>query len=67
MTGIYGTLSKVTWGLGVIALILGVLARIVNLFGNVDWRFTPRGALVIAAVLFLCAIATREVGRAESA
>ena len=53
MTKIYPLLRKVCWGLGVISLILGLVLKIVTLLTVVDWRYSTRGALVLAAVLFL--------------
>ena len=61
MTKVYPVLRKVCWGLGVISLILGLLLKIVTLWAVVDWRYSTRGALVLAAVLFLCALATPEM------
>ena len=61
MTKVYPVLRKVCWGLGVISLILGLLLKIVTLFTLVDWRYSTRGAILLAAVLFLCALATREM------
>jgi len=61
MTKVYPVLRKVCWGLGVISLILGLLLKIVTLFAEVEWRYSTRGALVLAVVFFLCALATREM------
>ena len=63
MTGVYRAVGKASWVLGVVSLILGLLLRLVNLWTDVNWRYTPRGALILAAVLFLCALATREMER----
>jgi hypothetical protein len=61
MTKVYPVLRKVCWGLGMISLILGLLLKIVTFWAAVDWKYSTRGALGLAAVLFLCALATREM------
>jgi hypothetical protein len=61
MTKVYPVLRKVCWGLGVISLILGLLLKIVTSLTAVYWRFSTRGAILLAAVLFLCVLATREM------
>ena len=63
MTGVYRAVGKASWVLGVISLILGLLLKLVTQWKDVNWRYTPRGALILAAVLFLCALATREMER----
>ncbi len=66
MTGVYRAVGKASWVLGVISLILGLLLKLVTLWADVNWRYTPRGALILAAGLFLCALATREMERSGS-
>jgi hypothetical protein len=61
MTKAYPVLRKVCWGLGVISLILGLLLKIATLLTAVDWKYSTRGAILLAAALFLCALATREM------
>ena len=66
MTKVYPMLCKVCWGAGVISLILGLVLRIVTLWTQVDWKYSTRGALALAAVLFLCVLATREMDHSTS-
>ncbi len=67
MAGVYRGVSKVSWVLGVISLVLGLLPRLVRVWADaVDWSYSTRGALLLAAVLFLCTLATREMERAGS-
>jgi hypothetical protein len=49
-----------------IGLILGLLLRLVSVWATVDWRYSTRGALIFAAVLFLCVLATGQMERASS-
>ncbi len=55
----------VTWGLGLISLVVGVgLALLPSLAPLV--RGTPRGGVILAGALFLCALATREMEKLVS-
>jgi len=49
-----------------IGLILGLLLRLVTVWAAVDWRYSTRGALILAAVLFLCVLATGQMERTSS-
>jgi len=59
MPGIYKLLANVSWWLGIISLIGGLLVRLVkpsgiSLYGPV----TARSFILFAGVLFLCTLAT---------
>jgi hypothetical protein len=58
-------LFALCWGLGFLSLVLAVVLRLVP-----HWvarlSTTPRGGLIFAATLFLCALATREMGQMAS-
>ena len=62
MARLYRSFMEVSWALGVVSLVSGVVLKfspvLMHRFGT-----EPRGMLVLAGVLFLCAIATRAVGR----
>ena len=62
MARLYRSLMEVCWVLGVVCMIIGVILKYSPVLMQ---RFStePRGVLVFAGVLFLCAIATRAVGR----
>ena len=62
MARLYRSLMEVCWALGMVALILGVIAKYSPVFAQ-RIGTEPRGVLVFAGVLFLAAIATRAVGR----
>ena len=56
------SLIRVSWGLGLLCTVLGVLIRLVP-YLEAKSTFTARGVLILAGVLFLCALATREMER----
>ncbi len=62
MARVYRTLMDVCWALGIVCMLVGVVFKfspdLMRRFGT-----EPRGFLIFAGVLFLCAIATRAVGR----
>jgi hypothetical protein len=66
MTRVYRIIVKACWGLGVLSLVIGVA---IKLFPSWALRLdtSPRGGLVLAAALFLCALATRAIEGGESA
>ena len=63
MTGVYQIVRKGCWGLGMISLVAGLLLRLAMAWRDTLWVVSPRGALIGAAVLFLCSLATREMER----
>ena len=66
MASVYRIVVKACWGLGVLSLVLGVAIRLFPCWAaRLD--VSPRGGLVTAATLFLCALATRAMEEAGSA
>jgi hypothetical protein len=63
MTQIYRIVFRFSWALGLLSLLVGVLVKLFRL----ETRLTiaPRTGFVLASALFLCALATREMQRAE--
>lgn len=62
MARLYRSFMEVCWLLGVVCMVLGVVVKFVpSLMHQLNTE--PRGVLMFAGVLFLCAIATRAVGR----
>ncbi len=62
MARIYRSFMEVCWLLGVVCMVVGVVLKFVpSLVSRLNTE--PRGMLIFAAVLFLCASATRAVGR----
>jgi hypothetical protein len=62
MARLYRSFMEVCWALGVGSMLIGVILKFVP---GLSFRFNlePRGALIMAGVLFLCSAATRAVGR----
>ena len=63
MQKLYRIVMQVTYFLGLLSLIIGVLIRILPRLQQVA---APRGVLILAGVLFLCALATAAVNRSEA-
>jgi hypothetical protein len=65
MARIYRTLFQACWALGLLSLLAGIVLKarptLADRLGT-----SPRGGLALAAVLFLCALATREMGKTAS-
>jgi hypothetical protein len=59
MSKVYSSVLEVSWGLGVIFTVASIVLR---LLPSLEHRLavSPRGAMMLAAVLFLCALATGE-------
>ncbi len=62
MTRIYRSFMEVCWLLGVVCMVFGVVMKFAPVVAN-RINTEPRGMLIFSAVLFLCAAATRAVGR----
>ncbi len=59
MARVYRSVLEVSWAVGVLSLIAACIVRLVP--GLVEkYGFTARGGLVLAAVLFLCVLASGE-------
>jgi hypothetical protein len=63
MASLYRMLVGVSWGLGLLSMVLGVLLKLMPSLGE-RFNTSPHGGLVLAGVLFLCALATRDLERA---
>jgi hypothetical protein len=62
MGKVYRTVLGVSWGLGVICLVGSIVLKLLPIPGA-KVGFSPRDGVVLAAVLFLCALASGEAGR----
>jgi len=51
--------------LGLVSMVAGVVFRLLPIL-ELKTTFSPRGLLVLAGVLFLCAMATRAVEQSPS-
>jgi hypothetical protein len=63
MSKAYRRLLEMCWGLGLICTVASVVLRLLPTLQE-KLPVSPRGGLVLAAVLFLCALATGEARRA---
>ena len=62
MSRLYRILIAVCWGLGLLSMVAGAALKFApNLSRSVNTE--PRGGLVFAGVLFLCALATQGMER----
>jgi len=59
MAKVYRSALEVSWAIGVLSLIAAFVVRLVPGFIE-KYGFSARGALVLAAVLFLCVLASGE-------
>jgi hypothetical protein len=66
MARVYRIIVKACWGLGVLSLVIGVAIKLFPDWG-VRLDTSPRGGLILAVTLFLCALATRAMEGGESA
>ena len=62
MSKVYSGLLEVCWGLGLICMVASVVLRLLPTLQE-KLPVSPRGGLMLAAVLFLCALATGEMRR----
>ena len=65
MASVYRIVLGVCWGLGLLSLVAAVVVKLVPAWGEMA-STTPRGGLIFASTLFLCALATREMQKAAS-
>jgi hypothetical protein len=65
MSRLFHSLIQACWGLGVICMLAGVVFRLIPTLQE-KTTFSGRGGLIVAGVLFLCALATRELERTVS-
>lgn len=65
MSKIRSVVNEVSWIFGVICVAASIVLRLLTL-GHIYLAVPPRGSLVLAAVLFLCTLATGEAGKASA-
>ena len=63
MTQIYRIVIRLSWALGLLSILAGVLVKLLKLESRLT--ISARAGFVLAGALFLCALATREMQRAE--
>jgi hypothetical protein len=59
MSKVYRTVLEVCWGLGVICTVAVIVLKLLPILQN-KLNVSPRSGLILAAVLFLCVLATGE-------
>jgi hypothetical protein len=64
MTQIYRILFQLSWGLGLLSILAAVVIKLFQLSERTN--IAPRTGFVVASAFFLCALATREMQRAQS-
>lgn len=62
MTQIYRLILPVSWGLGLVSMLAGMIIKLAHLSATVT--IAPHTGFVVAGAFFLCALATREMQRA---
>jgi len=60
-----GMVNQVSWIFGVICVAASIVLRLLAL-AHIFLAVTPRGSFELAAVLFLCTLATGEAGKAPA-
>jgi len=63
MSKVYCSVLEVCWGLGLICTVASVVLKVLPSL-QTKLGASPRGGLLLAAVLFLCALATGEARKA---
>jgi hypothetical protein len=64
MTQIYRIVFQSSWALGLLSIVAAVVIKLLNL--DAKLTVAPRTGFVVASAFFLCALATREMQRAQS-
>ena len=59
MSKVYRTVLEVRWGLGVICTVAVIVLKVLPILQD-KLSLSPRSGLILAAVLFLCVLATGE-------
>ena len=59
MSKVYRTVLAVCWGLGVICTVAVIVLKVLPILQD-KLSLSPRSGLILAAVLFLCVLATGE-------
>ncbi|HEV2348578.1 MAG TPA: hypothetical protein VG028_01905 [Terriglobia bacterium] len=62
MSQLYITLGRVSWALGLVTLLSGVVMKVIPAWGK-RFDVSPHGIEILAGALFLCALASRDLGR----
>jgi len=62
MSGVYRSLAGACWVVGLLSMVVGAVIKLVPALYQ-KTPVSPRGILVLAGVLFLCVLATREMER----
>ncbi len=65
MSRVCRVLIRMSWALGLLSMTGGVVLKVVPPWSD-TLRTSPRAGLIFAGVLFLCALATREMVQASS-
>ena len=65
MSRAYRGLIGVCWGLGLLSMVAGVVFKLAPTLAE-RTSLSARGGLIMAGVLFLCALATGEMARPGS-
>jgi hypothetical protein len=66
MSKVSSSVLKACWGLGLISLVVSVVLRALPTLQK-PLGVSPRGGLMLAAVLFLCVLATGEARKTPPA
>lgn len=65
MAQLYNALGRISWALGMVTMLGGVILKVMPSWGKrID--ASPHGIEVFAGALFLCVLASRELGRSTS-
>jgi hypothetical protein len=64
MTQIYRIVFQLSWALGLLSIVAGVLIKLLHLEAKLT--IAPRTAFLAASAFFLCALATREMQRSQT-
>jgi hypothetical protein len=60
MSRVYRFIFEVSWGLGLLSLVVAVILKILPTLAD-RIRVSPRAGLILAGVLFLCTLATHAM------
>ena len=64
MTQIYRIVFVLSWVLGLVSILAGAMIKVLHLAATV--MVAPHTGFIAACAFFLCALATREMQRAQS-
>ena len=66
MRKLYHAIFVASWLLGILSLLAAIVLRFIPATGA-RFDVSARGGIFVAMALFLCALASREMGRSDSA